>query len=194
MPNEEQKMDRKLFVLDTSVLIYHEDSIHAFAGHDVVIPLEVLEEIDGLKLGQSKSGNAARYVNRFLDKLRDQGNLAEGVFLENGQKISVSLDSDISLMPDGVENSRDNRIITVALKLKHEGLSPTLISRDINLRVKCDALGVNAESYHREKAVIKRRDAYTGVRVIHMSPNQVSSFYNKGQIECLDKNLSLIHI
>ena len=183
MPNKKQKMDRKLFVLDTSVLIYHEDSIHAFAGHDVVIPLEVLEEIDGLKQGQNKAGNAARYINRFLDSLRDQGNLSEGVFLENGQKISVSLKSDISLMPDGVENSRDNRIITVAIKLKEEGLNPTLISRDINLRVKCDALGISAESYHREKAVVKRRDAYTGVRVIHMSPNQVSSFYDKGRIE-----------
>lgn len=189
MPKETEQIDRKLFVLDTSVLIYHEDSIHAFPGHDVVIPLEVLEEIDGLKQGQNKTGNAARYINRFLDNLRGLGSLSEGVFLENGQKISISLDSDIGLMPDGVEDSRDNRIITVAIKLKSEGLSPILISRDINLRVKCDALGISAESYHREKAVVQRRDAYTGVKVIHMSPNQVSSFYDNSRVESPDKEL-----
>jgi PhoH-like ATPase len=179
----EKKLDRKLFVIDTSVLIYHEDSIHAFPGQDVVIPLEVLEEIDDLKVRQDPVGNAARYINRFLDKLRSEGNLSKGVLLKNGQKISISLDSDISLMPKGVDDSRDNRIITVALKLKADGLNPTLISRDINLRVRCDALGVSAESYHKEKAVVKRRDAYTGVKVIHLSPEQVTAFYDKGYTE-----------
>ena len=189
MPDNKQISDRKLFVLDTSVLIYHEDSIHAFAGHDVIIPLEVLEEIDGLKQGQNKAGNSARYVNRFLDELRGSGSLSEGIFLDNGQKITVSLDSDMSIMPSGADDSRDNRIISVALRLKNEGLSPTLISRDINLRVKCDALGILAESYHREKAVVKRRDAYTGVSVIHMSPSQVSSFYENGFLDVSDKEL-----
>ena len=183
MPTKKSKIERKLFVIDTSVLIYHEDSVHAFPGQDLVIPLEVLEEIDGLKNRPDKTGNAARYINRFLDELRDLGNLSEGVFLENGQKITVSLESDIKLLPDGMNNSRDNRIISVALHLKRAGLNPTVISRDINLRVKCDALSVSAESYHREKAVVKRRDAYTGVRVLHLSPKQISTFYEKGHIK-----------
>jgi len=182
-----KKPERKLFIIDTSVLIYHEDSIHAFPGHDVVLPLEVLEELDGLKVRQDPVGNAARYGIRFLDALRSEGDLSEGVFLKNGQKISISLDSNIALMPKGVNNSRDNRIITVALKLKEDGLNPILISRDINLRVKCDALGISAESYHREKAVVRRRDAYTGVKVIHLSPGQVTEFYDKGYIEHLDE-------
>ena len=182
MSTEDEHTERKLFVLDTSVLVYHEDSIHAFSGHDVVIPLEVLEEIDGLKQRQDKAGNAARYVNRFLDDLRSEGSLKDGVFLENGQKLSISLDSDIKLMPEGVENTRDNRIISVALYLKKQGLNPTLISRDINLRVKCDALGILAESYHVEKAIINRKDAYTGVTVLHLSPKQVSDFYEYGRI------------
>lgn len=184
-----KKPDRKLFVIDTSVLIYHEDSIHAFPGHDVVLPLEVLEELDGLKVRQDPVGNAARYCIRFLDALRSEGDLSEGVFLKNGQKISISLDSDISLMPKGVNNSRDNRIITVAMTLEGAGLSPILISRDINLRVKCDALKISAESYHREKAVVKRRDAYTGVKVIHLSPEQVTEFYENGRIDCSDEDL-----
>ena len=189
MSDETGMVERKLFVLDTSVLIYHEDSIHAFPGHDVVIPLEVLEEIDGLKQGQNKAGNSARYINRFLDELRSKGNLGNGVFLDNGQKITVSLDSNMKLMPDGMDSSRDNRIISVALNLKRNGLSPILISRDINLRVKCDSLGITAESYHREKAVVKRRDAYTGVKVIHMSPEQVSAFYDSGRVSATGLDL-----
>ena len=184
-----KRPDRKLFVIDTSVLIYHEDAIHAFPGQDLYIPIEVLEELDGLKQRPDKVGNSARYINRFLDELRSEGNLSEGVFLKNGQKISISLDSDITLLPKGVNNSRDNRIISVALKLKADGLDPILISRDINLRVKCDALGIKAESYHKEKATVKRRDAYTGVKVIHLSPGQVTDFYDKGYIEHSEEDL-----
>jgi len=181
--------NRKLFVLDTSVLIYHEDSIHAFAGNDVIIPLEVLEEIDGLKKRNDKVGNSARYINRFLDDLRKMGSLSSGVYLKNHQKISVCLNSDLSILPEGMADSRDNRIISVALRLKNEGEEPVLISRDINVRVKCDALGLAAENYHREKAVVNRRDAYTGVKVIHLSPNQVNAFYDKGKIEYSDVEL-----
>ena len=111
------KNTRKMFVLDTSVLVYHEDSIHAFPNNDVVVPMEVLEEIDGLKKRHDLVGNAARYINRFLDDLRSVGNLGDGVTLENGQKISVFIKSDLSLLPDGMEDTADNRIIAVALEL-----------------------------------------------------------------------------
>ncbi len=187
--SKESTSIRKLFVLDTSVLVYHEDSIHAFSENDVVIPLEVLEELDGLKNRQDKVGNAARYVSRFLDQLRSEGTLSEGVYLKNGQKLSVSTESNLSLLPDGFEKTRDNKIISVALKLRLEGLEPILLSRDINLRVKCDSLGISAESYHREKAVVNRRDAYTGVKVLHMSPKQVSSFYENGFVDYSEKDL-----
>lgn len=181
--------ERKLFVIDTSVLIYHEDSIHAFPNQDLVIPIEVLEEIDGLKNRQDKAGNSARYVNRFLDDLRLSGSLSEGVSLENGQKIYVSLESSLGLLPDGLDDNRDNRILSVALVLKKRGLDPIFISRDINLRVKCDSLGIKAESYHRDKAVVKRKDAYTGVKVLHLSPSQISRFYENGSISYSETDL-----
>lgn len=180
---------RKLFVIDTSVLIYHEDSIHAFPNQDVVIPIEVLEEIDGLKNRPDKVGNSARYINRFLDDLRNSGSLSDGVLLENGQRISVSLDSDLSIIPGGLDDTRDNRILSVAAYLKREGLDPIFISRDINLRVKCDSLGISSESYHKDKAVVNRRDAYTGVKVIHLSPSQISNFYENNAIDYDEKEL-----
>tara|TARA_A200000159_G_scaffold164928_1_gene197515 strand:- start:2160 stop:3467 length:1308 start_codon:yes stop_codon:yes gene_type:complete len=187
--SEENSDIRKTFVIDTSVLIYHEDSIHAFPDQDVVLPIEVLEEIDGLKNRQDKAGNSARYVNRFLDDLRGLGSLSEGVFLENGQKISVSLDSDLSIMPSGLDDTRDNRILSVAVALRDSGLDPIFISRDINLRVKCDSLGISSESYHRDKAVVNRKDAYTGVKVIHLPPNQISNFYENNSVNYNEKEL-----
>ncbi len=181
---------RKIFILDTSVLVYHEDSIHAFPDSDIILPIEVLEEIDKLKTRHDSVGNSARYINRFLDDLRSQGSLKNGVKLQNGQKISVFLDSDLSVLPDGMIDSADNRIIAVALQVTEKRRKkPILISRDINMRVKCDSLGVKAENYVREKAKTNRKEAFTGVSVLKLSPQQVDTFYEKGKLENKDFDL-----
>lgn len=175
-------MSNKIFVLDTSVLVYHEDSIHAFPDKKVVIPMAVLEEIDNLKIRQDSVGNAARYVNRFLDDLRKLGSLKDGVTLDNGQEISVYGDlKDSDLIPT-MEVNADNKIIATALLLNGKN-NVTLISRDINIRVKCDSLGLNSENYHREKAKVSRRGAYTGVSVLELSSEEINEFYSFGQIE-----------
>lgn len=176
------KSKRKTFVLDTSVLVYHEDSIHAFPGNNVVIPMEVLEEVDVLKTRNDSVGNAARYINRFLDKIREHGSLRDGVMLENKQILSVRVESDLSVLPDSMADTNDNRIISVAAALKEDGESVVLISRDINVRVKCDSLGIASENYHKEKAVINRRGAYSGVSVLHFSPEEIESFYEKKEM------------
>jgi PhoH-like ATPase len=180
---------RKIFVLDTSVLIYHEDSIHGFPDTDVVIPMVVLEEIDNIKTRNDSAGNSARYINRFLDKLRDKGSLKVGVALDNGQTITVSTDSDISILPSGMSDSNDNRIISVAAKLSRDSDNVFLISRDINVRVKCDSLGLKAENYIKEKATVERRGAFTGVSVINMASDQIDSFYKDGFIGAEDFDL-----
>jgi len=170
----------KTFVLDTSVLLYHEDSIHGFPNQEVAIPIEVLEELDTFKTRDDSKGNAARYINRFLDELRQLGSLKEGVKLQNGQIIRVSLASDVSLLPSGFEVTNDNKIISVALKEIGAGKNVSVISRDINFRIKCDVLGIPAENYIKEKAVIERRDAYTGVSVVEVTPSQIEEFYDIG--------------
>lgn len=173
---------RKTFVLDTSVLVYHEDSIHAFPESNVVIPMEVLEEVDGLKTRHDAVGNAARYVNRFLDNLRGQGSLCDGVALDNGEVISVSLGSNLGLLPDGMADTRDNRIISIAVLLSKEVENVVLVSRDINVRVRCDSLGIASENYSKDKAVIRRRGAFTGVSVLNMPPSKVDKFYDEGRV------------
>ena len=175
-------MSNKIFVLDTSVLVYHEDSIHAFPDKKVIIPMAVLEEIDNLKTRQDSVGNAARYVNRFLDDLRKLGSLKDGVTLDNGQEISVYGNlRDSDLIPT-MEVNADNKIIATALLLNDKN-NVTLISRDINIRVKCDSLGLSSENYHREKARVSRRGAYTGVSVLELSSDEINEFYSFGQIE-----------
>jgi PhoH-like ATPase len=177
----------KKFILDTSVLLYHEDSIHGFPEQEVILPIEVLEELDTFKTRDDSKGNAARYINRFLDELREKGSLKDGVSLQNGQIIRVCLDSDLSVLPSGFDNTYDNKIISVAYKELKAGSDVSIISRDINFRVKCDALGIPAENYIKEKAVIDRREAYTGVSVREISTEEMDSFYEEGSITLEEK-------
>ena len=83
--------NRKIFVVDTSVLLYDMKSIHSFEGNTVVIPVMVLDELDRFKDKQSLLGTSARYVNRFLDELRSYGNLEKGVNISNLPNLEVEL-------------------------------------------------------------------------------------------------------
>jgi len=173
---------RKNFVIDTSVLVYHEDAIHAFSDNNLYIPITVLEELDRLKVRNDKVGNSARYVNRFLDNLRSKGKLSSGVLLDNGQKIFVITDYDLKLLPKFFEENNDNKIISCALELSHKRKNVVFISRDIAQRIKCDSLGVQSEDYVKEKATVRRRGAYTGVSVIEFDKDDVTEFYEEGEI------------
>jgi len=176
-------MTKKNFVIDTSVLVYHEDSVHAFPGHNLYIPMTVLEELDGLKSRSDSVGNAARYVNRFLDGLREKGSLVKGVPLDNKQKVFVISDFDLSVLPESMTDSNDNKIIATAKALSVNKRNVIVLSRDIALRVKCDSIGLKSENYSKEKAKIRRRGAYTGVSVLEFLPNEISDFYEIGYLE-----------
>ena len=141
---------RKILVVDTSVLLYDKESIHSFPGNEVVIPLIVLDEIDRFKEKPGILGESARYVNRFLDFLRQKGRLDEGVLIEEeDQIIRVTIDNpDIDILDD---TRGDNKIIASALSLqKDTKRTVKVITKDINLRVKCDALGLEAEDYYKD--------------------------------------------
>jgi len=141
---------RKILVVDTSVLLYDKESIHSFPGNEVVIPLIVLDELDRFKEKPGILGESARYVNRFLDFLRQKGRLDKGVLIEEeDQIIRVSIDDpEIDIL----DNSKgDNKIIAAALALKKKSKRTVkVITKDINLRVKCDALGLEAEDYYKD--------------------------------------------
>ena len=141
---------KKTYVLDTSVYLTDFTSIYSFNNHDIVIPLKVLEEIDNHKKRQDVVGSNARRIIRILDDLRDKGSLQKGVRLGKGKGILSVRGYEDSVLPEEFPtNLPDNQIIATALseKQKAPNRKVILVSRDINMRVKCDALGILTEDY-----------------------------------------------
>ena len=172
---------KKTFVIDTSVLLYHEDAIHAFPECNLIIPMAVLEELDTFKIRMDGVGNASRYVNRFLDKLRSKGSFVDGIQLDNGQIIYVYTEYK---KIDGLDsNKNDNKILGTCLKVKDDFGSTSLITRDIALRIKSDSVGIPAEHYSKNKAVTDRKNAYTGVSVHEVEYFEIDDFYKNGYLE-----------
>ena len=177
---------RKIFLIDTSVLLYDKTSIHSFPGVKTVIPLVVLDELDRCKEKQGLIGENARYVNRFLDDIRSLGKLNEGVTLENGQEISVERNVDEKIPGDLDRSGGDNHIIGVARFLKSRNIDKdvTVITKDINLRVKCDSLGISAEDYHKDRIVVEKDSIYHGWKSIEIDDTDIiDDFFEYGKIE-----------
>jgi PhoH-like ATPase len=157
--------NKKTFILDTSVYLTDADSINAFKNNDIVIPLKVLEEIDKHKKRQDGVGLHARKTIRTLDELRSRGCLQKGVRLGKGKGIvSVRTFDPSELPPDLDPSIPDHIIIATALseKSKNSNKKVILVSRDINMRVICDAVGVQSEDYMAPTIVTEMDQIYDG--------------------------------
>lgn len=174
---------RKTFVIDTSVLLYDKDSVRSFPGNDVVIPLIVLDELDRNKEKPGIVGENARHVNRYLDSLREIGRLDKGVKLpDEDQTIQVYTQEPEELLHIDLDTKKgDNRIIAVALSLKSKNKRRPVIvvTKDINLRVKCDALGIQSEDYYKDYINLQENEDQA-TRTILVSPSVVSEIYSHG--------------
>ena len=175
---------RKTFLLDTSVLLYDKTSIHSFPGNDVIIPLKVLDELDRFKERSGLLGESARYVNRYLDDLRGKGRLDQAVRIgESDQTIRVEIKSEQDVkIPMGLDpQSGDNIIIGTALYLTQIEVEQPLmvVTKDINLRVKCDALGIHAEDYYKDHIDIDKT-AYGGQLNIDLDKETIDEFFLEG--------------
>jgi len=172
---------RKNFVLDTNVLLHDPASLYSFADNTVVVPIYVIEEIDRFKRDLSELGRSARQVSRTLDDLRKQGPISQGVDLSNGGVLHVMY-SNREVPDDVIRGSHvaDNRILAVALDVKDRDPSvPTiLVSKDVNLRIRADALGLQAEDYDHDRLEIN--ELWTGVVEVDVSPEEVDQFYSQG--------------
>jgi len=177
---------RKLLILDTSVLLYDKESIHSFPGNDIVLPLIVLDELDRFKEKTGLLGEAARYVNRFLDDLRSKGRLYEGVLLEDiDQSIRVMSSSPKLNAKDQLDPTRgDNMIIAAALDCKNKTPNEIIkvITKDINLRVKCDAVGLFAEDYYRDY-LDADEETFSGVSELSVNDNLIDQLYEEGSFD-----------
>lgn len=174
----------KNYVLDTNVLLHDPNSLASFADNNVLIPIEVIEEIDRFKREASDLGQNARTVSRTLDGFRTRGRLSEGIALANGGRLRI-------LVHNGKDNghahlatnSVDSRIVNVALSLqKADPGTPTiLVTKDINLRIKADALGLPAEDYETDRVLLQ--DLYTGMIERTVSAEQIAQFRTKEELE-----------
>ena len=167
------------FILDTNVLIHDPTAFHQFKENNVIIPLKVLEEIDQFKRELSERGRNARTVSRSLDELRKVGRLSDGITLEDGGTLKVIFaDKDD---PFSVGLSADDLIIKLAVDLQKAKPDEkcTVVSKDINLRLKADALGLEAEDYeggnHRDAD-----ETYTGQVVLDADAEAIGFFAKEG--------------
>ncbi|QTA38262.1 PhoH family protein [Thermosipho ferrireducens] len=148
----------KNFILDTNVLIHDPLSIYSFQDNNVLIPLPVLEELDKLKRNPGNVGKSARDVIRELDKLREKGKLSEGVKLDSGGTLKViTLSREVKEHVDFLfEKYVDNWILVYTLHVKNSSKIPTfLVSKDINLRVKADSLGIPTQDYLSDRSELE---------------------------------------
>ena len=184
---------RKIFVLDTSVLLYDMHSIHSFPGNDVVIPIVVLDELDRFKDKHSLLGASARYVNRFLDDLRQYGNLDKGIEISNllgfetDQVVRVDLNEEFpSNYPKSFARDRgDNVILACGLNLQKNNPDRIvkIVTKDINLRVKADSLDLQAEDYFADHIHINKNQMYSGVCSIELTLEEIDRIHDKGSIQ-----------
>jgi PhoH-like ATPase len=170
----------KSFVIDTNVLIHYPEAIMSFRENEIIIPLEVLEELDNLKTYPDQRGKSAREAIRFLDSVAKKGNLNDGVRLDNGSTLRVSL-SLPDKMPLGIElEKNDNKIILCAYALQAEGKHIFFVSKDINARVKATALGLKAVDYEKQKVDIAT--LYQGVREVDASVESIARLIGSGEL------------
>jgi PhoH-like ATPase len=173
-------MAKKTYIFDTSVCLTDFNSIKSFGNNDIILPLKVLDEIDGHKTRQDGIGSNARQIIRYLDGYRANGNLLKGVRIEKGKGLISVKNCDPTLLPDDLDiTSPDNQILATALTEQNNNprRKVIVVSRDINMRVKCDALGLPAEDYNKNQVVKHTDEVYTGFTKYLIDDQIIDQFY-----------------
>ena len=176
----------KNFILDTNVLLHDPQSLFKFHDNNIIIPITVIEEFDRFKKDMNETGRNARMVSRILDSMREKGSLTTGVNLPGGGTLRVEMFAEKyfkNLPFDLRVDNGDNRIIAVAQDVRDRfpDSETIFVTKDSNLRIKADAIGLIAEDYESDKVDIQ--DLYSGTRSIEVPPDAVDRFYGQGWLE-----------
>ncbi|MEN9343364.1 MAG: uncharacterized protein RLZZ453_151 [Chlamydiota bacterium] len=175
-------MTRKTFVIDTNVLLHDPEAIEKFKDNDVIIPMNVLEELDSLKRLSDELGKNARHVIRFIDSLsvHNQGDIHDGVAIKNGIVVKVFVDmnpQEKTAFPLPADRLA-NKLLFTAYKLREKGRNVVIVSKDFVLRVKAEAIGLAAEDYENTK--FSYDHIYRGYRKLDVSKREVDLFLKEG--------------
>ena len=186
---------KKVFILDTNILLSDPTSVFKFDDNDVVIPISVIEEIDNFKKDQSETGRNAREISRILDKIRRRGTLSSGIPLSEDSRATgllfVYLGHDMDILPELLADSTDNHILAIGLTLQKkfgDERKVIIITKDSNLRIKSDAFGLASEDFEADKVDISH--LYMGFRSIEVEADAINDLYSNRSVELSDLALS----
>ncbi len=176
---------RKNYVLDTNVLLHDPFAFRAFEDNNVIIPIYVIEEIDGFKKSQDELGRNARTVSREIDRFRRQGSLANGIELERGIVLRLMFAPAASNIPRQYRSNfeKDDLILSVAKLLKdtEPDLPTVFVTMDTNLRIRADALDIQTEDY--EKGHVQTTEVYTGHAELYVPGDTVDALHRDGVVD-----------
>ncbi|MBL8993658.1 MAG: PhoH family protein, partial [Spirochaetia bacterium] len=171
----------KVFVLDTNVLIHNPMAIYSFGDNTVVIPITVIEELDGFKHLSDKKGMNSRHSLREIDTLVRKGALKEGARMKNkGILIIFYVETPVDI-PNLDMSSNDNKILAAAWEWQKKGQTVFFISKDLNARIKAEALGIKSADYEKEK--VEYATLYKGWREVKVSPEEIQQIYTEGSLD-----------
>jgi PhoH-like ATPase len=178
---------KKTIILDTNVYLTEVSSILSFGEDDIAVPTIVLDEIDKHKHRQDTAGLNARTMNRMLDSFRENGSLMDGVPLGEGKGNVFAAHFDEEYMPPGMKtDDSDNKIIAIALRLIEKGHIVEVVSRDLNMRVKCDAHGIKCQDYQPQKVIQSVDNLFEGTQELEVEYSIIDRFYS-GEPFCLEE-------
>ncbi len=179
----------KIFVLDTSVLLFDHNAINNFQDNDIVIPITVLEELDNFKIGNETKNFEARAIIRFLDKVSKRNNLNEGISLgENKGKLKIVMESpDLKIDAETIygKNKNDHKIMNVALWMQQQNTSSKvfLITKDINLRIKAKSIGLFSDDYLTGKVENIKTISESSHTIEDVDPTEIKNLYQHNRID-----------
>ena len=173
---------KKIYIIDTNILIHSAESILNFQDNDVVIPMVVIEELDSLKTADGEKGSNAREAIRLLEHFRQEGNLIDGVKLPGGGILRIEKNFvDIILPEEMPDNKSDNRILKICKGISEENkeIRTILVTKDILLRIKAQALELEAQDYTTDQ-VPEGKEPYLGRKEVFAEEEFFKEFKKKG--------------
>ena len=177
---------KKYYILDTNVLLHDPNAIKHFGDNEIIIPMVVIEELDNFKTSSDERGKNARLIARELDALRQKGKLGKGIKLDNGGVLKVEFPKENKLPSQISFHKADNEILNVAYCYFREQENKTtkkpviIVSKDTNLRIKAEAIGVEAQDYNADK--INYSELYLGSREIEVAASKIDEFYAQKEL------------
>ncbi len=174
---------KKNYVIDTNVLLHDPEAIFKFQDNDVILPIQVIEEIDHFKREMNDLGYSARQVVRHLDEFRKVGSLSQGVPLPSGGRLRIDL--SVTTLPaelSMIRGNPDNYILALGLELQKRApdVPMVLVSKDVNMRVKADAMGLRAENYENDR--VPSADVYSGSFELEVTDEDFDLFREQGDL------------